>query len=221
MFLLEGFDGLVILDLSLLLNEMGKFDLPLSLFLLFLLLGQGEFFVSNLPELGEFFLLSAGSFLLGLTSLHLHLSTLINGLLHLKLTALLLLEETVCLVLGLSYLLVENLLLVIFDGAELLNLPVDHLLSDGLLLLEAGLLSFLTHGVSILFRFLIVFNASGLHKINLLESLHFGDLGLVRIDEVRSHLSSPLLFLELLQLFPLNVFFNLPLDKFTLEHFFL
>jgi len=67
---------------SLLFNVVGQFDSSLSLFFSFLLLSNGKFFISELPELCElhFFLLALSYF--SILSIDLVLSTLFNSSLH-------------------------------------------------------------------------------------------------------------------------------------------
>jgi len=67
---------------SLLFNVVGQFDSSLSLFFSFLLLSNGKFFISELPELCKlhFFLLALSYF--SILSIDLVLSTLFNSSLH-------------------------------------------------------------------------------------------------------------------------------------------
>jgi hypothetical protein len=128
--------------------ERRKLSLADAFFFLLLLLGKLQFFVTSAPEFSELlvFLFNRGLFFV--ESLDLKLTTSFNGELHLHLSALLLFEESVGLVLCLSNLLVQDLLLVVLDGAELANLPVDHATTFGLFLFEALRFFLLFHEVT-------------------------------------------------------------------------
>lgn len=190
------------------------------LFLL-LLLGKLQFFVTGAPEFSEllFFLFSAG--LLFLQALDLELTTSFDGELHLHLSAFLLLKESVSLVLSLGHLLVEDLLFVVLDGAELSDLPVNHAVAFGLFLSEAlrFLLFFHEIAASLLFGelldslFLLEFLAAGF----VLEN----DLLLVSLDQLGLHLLGALLSGKFTLLLTLQIFFSLALDQLSFEHFFL
>ena len=76
------------------------------------------------------------------------LTASLDGELHLHLSALLLLKESVGFIFGLRNLLVQDLLLVVLDGAELANLPVNHATTFGLFLFEALRFFLLFHEVT-------------------------------------------------------------------------
>lgn len=177
MFLNKLLGHLLLLHIGLPVLELSQLNSTLAFLLLFLLFGQGELIVSDPPELGEFLLLLFGLLTLLLSSLTLEHSALVDGLFHLKLTALLVLEESVGLVLGFGNLLVEDLLLVVLDGSELGDLGVNHALPLLLLFLKAGLFAFLTHVVHTFFFHAMFLNLTLL--LGLSGPLKFGDADLL------------------------------------------
>ena len=92
--------------------ESGELSLADALLFLLLLLGKLQFFVTCAPELSELLVFLFGRSFFFVESLNLKLTTSLNGELHLHLSALLFLEESVGFVFGLGNLLVEDLLLV-------------------------------------------------------------------------------------------------------------
>jgi len=80
--------------------------------------------------------------------LNLKLTASLDGELHLHLSALLLLKESVGFIFGLRNLLVQDLLLVVLDGAKLSDLPVDHAVTLGLLLSKALRFLLLLHKIA-------------------------------------------------------------------------
>ena len=98
------------------LEEVRKLNGSLAVLLLFLLLGKLQLFVANAPELGELLLLLFSLDLVLLLALNLKCAASVDCRLHLGLSALLLLEESVRLVLGLSHLAIEYLLLVVLQS---------------------------------------------------------------------------------------------------------
>ena len=87
---------------------------PLPLFLLLLLLGQLELFVTDAPELSKLPVLLLLGVLLGIFALNLKLARTFDGSFHLGLALLLLLKETIGSIFSLSNLAIQDLLLVIF-----------------------------------------------------------------------------------------------------------
>lgn len=145
---LELFDGLGLLGVSLGLDEVSQFFCSLSLLFLFLLLSQLQLFVADSPELSEVLLLLLLASVFSLLALDLKGSALVDGFLHVSLSLLLLLEESVCLIFGLSDLSVKNLLLVVLQSSEFFDLTVDHALSLVLFGLEALILTLFLHFVT-------------------------------------------------------------------------
>lgn len=148
--LLELTNSVSTLDVSLILLEVLELSVSLPLFFLLLLLSKLQLLVADVPELGKLPLLLLHGGLLGLLALHLQLTRSLDGGLHLSLALLLSLVSTVGTVLSLSNLAVKNLLLVVLEGAEVLDLAVDHFLSSGLLIGEALLLTFLLQGIEMI-----------------------------------------------------------------------
>jgi hypothetical protein len=72
------------LIIRLFLQIVGQLNSSLSILFLLLLLGNSQFFISELPELGEFSLLLLFAVVLFDLSVDLILSTLLNGMLHLE-----------------------------------------------------------------------------------------------------------------------------------------
>mmetsp|Transcript_26481 Transcript_26481/g.35410 ORF Transcript_26481/g.35410 Transcript_26481/m.35410 type:complete len:213 (+) Transcript_26481:623-1261(+) len=104
--------------------------------------------------------------------------------------------------------------------SQLLNLVIDHALSGLLLILEALVLTLLLH----VFKALTLFG-EGLNFLllfNLLEALGFLHPHELRVGfgQVGAHLGDLLLAHDFALLFALQVFLNLPLDEFALEHLF-
>lgn len=183
--------------------ESRKLSLADAFFFLLLLFGKLQFFVTSAPEFSEFFVFLFSRLLFFVESLDLKLTTSFNGELHLHLSALLLLEESVGFVLSLSNLLVQDLLLVVLNGTELLNLLVNHTTTFGLFLFEALLFLLFFHEVttSLLsgeffnFLFFLKFFATGF----ILEC----DLSLVRFNQLLLHLRGTLLSSKFTLLFTL------------------
>lgn len=123
-----------VLFLCLLFQVVRQLDPSLSFLLSFLLLGNGQLLVSQLPEFGElhFFLLLVRN--LHVFAINLVLSTLFNCVLHFLSSHLFFFEQDVRLVLGFSNLLVKHFFLLISDFHELVNLSINQCLSDRLLL---------------------------------------------------------------------------------------
>jgi len=137
-----------VLSVGLSLVERGEFTCADAFLFLFLLLSKLQFFVTSFPELGEFFIFLFNAFLLFLKALNLKLTGSLNGELHLHLTFLLSFKESVGLIFSLSNLLVQDLLLVVLDGAKLSDLPVDHAVTLGLLLSKALRFLLLLHKIA-------------------------------------------------------------------------
>ena len=116
--------------LALLLQKLDQLHLALSLLLSLLCLSQLQLLIAHLPKLRELLLLSHPVNFLLLAPFNLQRPRPLDCLLHFKLAPLLLLIQPVGFVLCLSNLLVQNLLLVVLHGPQLLDLFVDHLLAS-------------------------------------------------------------------------------------------
>jgi len=139
--------------LGLFFEVVGELHPSLSLLFPFLLLSNGEFLVSKLPELSEFVLLPLFIFELLIFSIDLVFSALLDGTLKFKSLSLLIFEELIGFVLSFGDLFIKNLLFLISNLHEFTNLSVDELLSGSKFVLEPFLLfSFfeMTEGVSFL-----------------------------------------------------------------------
>ena len=218
---LEVFDCLILLGVVLCPHESGQLLGSLSFFFLFLLLGQLKLFVADSPELSEVFLFLLLCNALLLLACDLEGSAALDGLLHLNFSLLLHLEESVSLILSFSDLSVQNLLLVVLESSQFFNLTVNHALSLGLLGLEALVLTLLLHfiaGISGLGKVMDLLLFFGLLKK---DSLLLLELVLVCFAKVGSDLGTLLLSGDFLLLLPLEIFFDLSLDKFTFEQLFL
>jgi hypothetical protein len=158
-------------------------------------LGQLQLLIPHSPELCVLLLLPLFIGLSFLFALYLQSSRPVNRLFHFKLAPLLLLEQPVRLVLGLSDLLVQDLLLVVFQSTQLLNLSVNHLLSDHQRILRTALNS--VHAHLVLYQFLPseLLNASLLLQLLLPEQLCSPDLVSVGFHNVS--LDASCLFLSL------------------------
>jgi len=138
--------------------ERRELSLADALLFLLLLLGKLQFFVTCAPELSKLLVFLFGRSFFFVESLNLKLTTSLNGELHLHLSALLFLEESVGFVFSLGNLLVEDLLLVVLDSAELTNLPFDHAAAFGLFLCEALRFLVLFHQIASSLLFSELFN---------------------------------------------------------------
>ena len=127
------------------LDEVRQLNCTRSVLFLLLLLSQHKLVVSNAPEFSELFFLLLGLVFLVLLALDLKSSASVYGGLHLGLSSLLLFKEAICLVFSLCYLSVEHLVSVVLKSLELSDLPVDHLLTSVLFLLEFLLFTFFLH----------------------------------------------------------------------------
>ena len=142
---LELPDGLLVLLVGLAVLEVGELSGPLPLLFALLLLSQLQLFVADLPEPGEVAVLGHLGRLLRLLPLDLELTAPLDGGLHLGLPSLLLLEESVRPVFRLGHLPVQHFLLVVLQGAQLFDLPVDHGLASLLLICETLFFSLFFH----------------------------------------------------------------------------
>ena len=214
---LEFLDGLGLLGVSLGLDEGGQLSRSLLFFFLLLLLSQLELLVADSPELSEVFLFLLLGNVFGPLALDLEGSALVDGLFHISLSLLLLLEESVSLVFSLRNLFVQDLLLVVLQSSEFLDLTVNHALSFSLLGLEAFIFTLFLHlvaGISRLGKLLdLLFLLSFLEE----GSLLLFELILVCLGEVSSNLSALLLSGDFLLLFSLEVLLDLSLDKLALQ----
>ena len=171
-----------------------------------------------MPESGELAVFSHLGRLLSLLPPDLELTAPLNGGLHLGLPSLLLLEKPVRSVLSLGHLPVQHFLLVVFQGAQLFNLPVDHGLTSLLLISKTLLFSLLFHcfkcltflreGFDLLFffKFLKSFSLLDLHEL------------CVCVSEICAYLSNLLLTGDFTLLLTLQVLFGLPFDQFAFKH---
>ena len=195
----------------------GQLHPSLSFLFPFLLLSNGEFLVSELPELSEFLFLSLFVLELLILSVDLVFSALFDGLLEFKSLTLLIFKKLVGLVLSFGDLLIEDLLFLISNLHELGDLSVNELLSGSKLLLESFLL----------FRLFKVIE-SVLFLGVLFDSLFFlplfkGDFGLdlkkflVGFLEFLASLSSSLLALNISKFFSFDFLFNLLFDELAFE----
>jgi len=189
-----------------------------TLLFAFLLFGELQLLVAYLPEVGEVFLLLELVALVLLLAVDLQRARAFNGLLHFKFTALLLLVKSVGLVLGFGDLLVQNLLLVVTEGSKLLNLGVNHLLSDFKFVFGTVLDCVHAHLVHLEFLLSELLNACLFLKLFLSGKLSHSNLIGVGLHDVGLNTSSFLLALELSDLLTLKVLLSLAFDKFTLEH---
>ena len=214
---LEFLDGLGLLGVSLGLDEGGQLSRPLLFFFFLLLLGQLELLVADSPEFSEVFLFLLLGNVFGPLALDLEGSALVDGLFHISLSLLLLLEESVSLVFSLRNLFVQDLLLVVLERSEFLDLTVNHALSLSLLGLEALIFTLFLHlvaGISRLGKLLdLLFLLSFLEE----GSLLLFELILVCLGEVSSNLSALLLSGDFLLLFSLEVLLDLSLDKLAFQ----
>lgn len=208
----------LVLDSSLSLVESREFTKTDALLLLLLLFSELQLFVSGAPEFSKLLLLLLGRGLLLLTSLNLKLTAPLNSELHLHLSTLLLLEESVGLVFSLSDLLVKDLLFVVLNGTELLNLPVNHAATFSLLLSEALRFLLFLHEVTSCLLLSKLFNLLFFLKLPATSLILESDLLLVSFDELHLHLLSTLLSGQLTLLLTLEVLLSLALDELSLEH---
>lgn len=218
--LLELLNGNSVLDVRLVLLEVEKLSGTLAIFFLLLLFSHLQLFVAHLPEVSKVMLLLFHGSFLSLFPADLKLTAPLDCSLHLSLALLLLLVESVSAILSLGNLPVEHLLLVVLEGTELLNLRVDHALPSVLLITEALVLTVLLH----ILKFLALLS-KGLNFLLLFDLLqafrffHSEELA-VSLSQVGAHLGDLLLAHDFALLFALQVFLNLPLDEFALEHLF-
>lgn len=221
LFFLKVIHCSLVLDVGLSLVESREFTKADALLLLLLLFGELQLFVSGAPEFSELLLLLLGRGFLFLESLNLKLTASLDSELHLHLSSLLLLEESVGLVFSLGDLLVKDLLLVVLNGTELLDLPVDHAAALGLLFSEALRFFLFLHEVTSSLLFSEFLNLFFFLKLLATGFVLKGDLLLVSLDEFLLHLLSALLSGQLTLLLTLEVLLSLTLDELSLEHFFL
>jgi len=211
----------LVLDGSLSLVESREFTKADTLFLLLLLFGELQLFISGAPEFSKLLLFLFGRGLLLLASLNLELTASFDGELHLHLSALLLLKESVGLVFSLGDLLVKDLFFVVLNGTELLDLPVNHAAAFGLLLGEALRFLLFLHEVTGCLFLSELLNLLFFLKLLATGFVLEGDLLLVGFDELHLHLLSTLLSGQLALLLALEVLLSLTLDELSLEHLFL
>ena len=207
------------LKLKLLSLELLQLSLPLPLLFPFLLLGNGQLLIPDLPELGELLLLLHVCLLLGLFPIELLLPAPFNLLEHLQSPSLLFHEEFVRLLLCVRHLLVQDFVVSVFQLGQVLDLLVDHPLPRFLLFFE--LLLFLVLPEFIHGQFLLRVLLDFLLVLKLLEFFLFlnpSQLGvgyfeaLLLLLEGQSSLALFLLFLFQLLL-------DLSLDQFALKLF--
>lgn len=210
--------GNVAFVVGLLLEESDELLVTETLLFAFLLFGELQLLVADLPEVGEVFLLLEFVALVLALAVNLQRTRAFNSLLHFKFAALLLLIESVGLVLGFGDLLVQNLLLVVTEGSKLLNLGVNHLLSDFEFVFGTVLNGIYAHLVHLKFFLSELFDACLFLEFFLSGELGHSNLVGVGLHNVSLNTSSLLLALELSDLLALQVLLSLAFDKFALEH---
>ena len=94
----ELLNFLLVFHLVLLLNEVCDLECALSVFLLFLLLSQGQLVITDTPEISKVLFFLFCNHLLLVLALNLKCATAIDCSLHLSLSFLLLLETAICFV---------------------------------------------------------------------------------------------------------------------------
>ena len=115
-------------------------------------------------------------------------------------------------------LLVQNIVLLILDGAELPDLLINQTLTNGLLLHEPFLFGLLLHEVTgslFLCKFLDAFLVAKLSALGLLLLAH---LLLVGLNQVLFNLLGPFFDTQLTHLFALEIILSLSLDQLSFEH---
>jgi len=202
----------------LLLQESHEFELALLFLFALLLLGQLQLLVPDLPELSVLLLIAVSIGPLLLLPVYLKSARPVNRLLHLELALLLLLVQPVGLVLSLGHLLVQHLLLVVLQGAQLLHLSVDHLLSDHQFVFGAGFHAVDAHLVHFKLLLSELFDTGLLFKLLLSGEFGGADLVGVGLHNVGLDAGGFLLALEFTNFLALKVLLSLALDKLTLEH---
>ena len=195
--------------------------MALSLLLPLLCLSQLQLLIAHLPELRELLLLRNPVHFLLLSAFNLQRSRPLDRLLHFKLAPLLLLIESVGFVFGLSDLLVQNLLLVVFQRPKLLNLLVDHLLTSDELFLLALFNSVDAKLVPDQLLASEFFNAGLLFEFFLAGELCCSDLVCVSLHYVGLDRGLFLLALEFANFFAFQVLLDLTLDQLAFKHLFL
>ena len=195
--------------------------MALSLLLPLLCLSQLQLLIAHLPELRELLLLRNPVHFLLLSAFNLQRSRPLDRLLHLKLAPLLLLIQSVGFVFGLSDLLVQNLLLVVFQSPKLLNLLVDHLLTSDELFLFALFNSVDAKLVPDQLLASEFFNAGLLFEFFLAGELCCSDLVCVSLHYVGLDRGLFLLALEFANFFAFQVLLDLTLDQLAFKHLFL
>jgi len=195
----------------------GELHPSLSLLFPFLLLSNGEFLVSELPELSKFLLLSLFVRELLIFPIDLVFSALLDSTLKFKSLSLLIFEKLIGFVLSLGDLLIKNLLFLISNLHELSNLSVDELLSGSKFVLEPLILfSFFEMAEGVPFLGILL---DSLVFLSLLKS----DFGLdlkeffVGFFEFLPSLSSSLLALHVSKFFSFDFLFNLLFDQLAFE----
>ena len=195
--------------------------MALSLLLPLLCLSQLQLLIAHLPELRELLLLRNPVHFLLLSAFNLQRSRPLDRLLHFKLAPLLLLIQSVGFVFGLSDLLVQNLLLVVFQSPKLLNLLVDHLLTSDELFLFALFNSVDAKLVPDQLLASEFFNAGLLFEFFLAGELCCSDLVCVSLHYVGLDRGLFLLALEFANFFAFQVLLDLTLDQLAFKHLFL
>ena len=195
--------------------------MALSLLLPLLCLSQLQLLIAHLPELRELLLLRNPVHFLLLSAFNLQRSRPLDRLLHFKLAPLLLLIQSVGFVFGLSDLLVQNLLLVVFQSPKLLNLLVDHLLTSDELFLFALFNSVDAKLVPDQLLASEFFNAGLLFEFFLAGELCCSDLVCISLHDVGLDRGLFLLALEFANFFAFQVLLDLTLDQLAFKHLFL
>ena len=117
LFFLVSSDSLFVFDSCLFWLELGELHGALLFLFLFLLLGQLQLFISNLPKLGVLLLFLPLRVALPLAPLNLEGSRTFNGSFHFDFALLLLGIQLIGFVFGFGHLSVEHFLLVVVQGA--------------------------------------------------------------------------------------------------------
>lgn len=195
----------------------GELHPSLSLLFPFLLLSNGEFLVSELPELSKFLLLPLLVLKLLIFPIDLVFSALLDGMLKFKSLSLLIFEKLIRFVLSFGDLFIKNLLFLISNLHKLSNLSVNELLSGSKFVLEPFLLfSFFEMIEGVLFLGILF---DSLFFLSLFESDFGLDLKefLVGFFEFLPSLSSSLLALDISKFFSFDFLLNLLFDELAFE----
>jgi len=193
----------------------------LSLFFFegFLLFSLLELLVSDFPKLSKLPRLFVFSFTLFLSAFDLQGSGSVDSLLHLEFAALLFFVQAIGFIFSFGDLFVEHVFLSIFEGTKLLNLTINHLLTDCKLFFESSLLTVLAlliHHKLLLGECL---DPRFFGKLFLSDEFGLSDLVRVCLHDISFDFCCFFLSLEFSNFFTFEVLFSLTLDEFALQHF--